>query len=171
MGRGRGRFGLLGAILGVALVLAGCGTESHENRPRPPVPVAVTVSISERGVLLQPSRIGFSGEPGTNISQNEDVEEPEANPKAPLPVTFTISNVTGRRTALLVNGTGEVDEKSPCPVIACSQEIVPGGTSELKTSLDSGGYRISAEDIANGKAVPFEVGPNRTSSQQDLLLP
>jgi hypothetical protein len=171
MGGGRGRSGPLAAILVLALAVAGCGTESHENRPRPPVPVAVTVSISPGGVLLQPSEVGSPGESGTNISQNEGLKPTEADPKAPLPVTFTVSNISEQRTALLVSGAGEVDEKSPCPVIACSAEIVPGGTGELRTSLDTGDYQISARHIAGGKPVPFSVGPNRPSSQQDLLLP
>jgi hypothetical protein len=171
MGGGRGRSGLLAAILGLALVVAGCGTESHENRPRPPVPVPVTVSISPGGVLLQPSGVGSASEPGTNISQNEGLQATEANPKAPLLVTFTVSNITNQRTALLVSDAGEVDEKSPCPVIACSEEIVPGGTGELRASLDTGNYQVSARNIAGGKPVRFSVGPNRPSSQQDLLLP
>jgi hypothetical protein len=170
MGRGRRRAGPLGATLVLVLVVSGCGAEERDQHSRPPQPVAVTISISPDGVLVQPSKVGTASEQATNISQNEGVEKPEANPKAPLPVTFTISNITNHRTALLVSGA-EAGEESACPVTACSEEIVPGGTGELKTALDTGSYEISARDIAGGKGAPFSVGPNRPSSQQDLLLP
>jgi hypothetical protein len=161
MGRGRGRSRLLGAVSALAIVVAGCGTDSHENRPRPPQPVAVTVSISERGVLIQPTEIGVSGAGAADLTQNEGVEQPEANPNEPLPVTFTISNLTGHRTKLEFNGPTEVS----------SDQIVPNGTGELRTDLDTGDYQVSAAEVANGKTSPFSVGAERPSSQQDLLLP
>jgi hypothetical protein len=163
---------LLGAALALALVIAGCGAEERESHNRPPQPVSVTVSISGHGVLIQPARVGFKGEKTTNISQNETTPEPQANRKQPLPVTFTISNLTEHGTALLVVSPGaEQGEKSNCDVTACSNQITPGGTGELKTALDAGEYQISARDIAGGKPVQFSVGPERPSSQQDLLLP
>jgi hypothetical protein len=172
MGRGRRRSALLGALLALVPVLAACGAEEREVHNRPPQPVAVTVSLSERGVLVQPSRIGFRGQSGTNISQNEDVAQPQANRKAPLPVIFTVANLTDRDATLLIEGPSpEEADESPCPVTACSDPIVAQGTGDLKTSLPTGQYRISVRNIANGRAVPFSVGPDRPSSQQDLLLP
>lgn len=161
MGRGRGRSWLLGAVSVLALGVAGCGAEDHENRPRPPEPLAVSVSISQRGVLIQPERIGVAGATAANLTQNEGVAEPEDNPKEPLPVTFTISNITNHQTALELDGPTEVS----------SDPIVPQGTGELRTELETGDYRVSASDIANGKSSPLSVGPDRPSSQQDLLLP
>ena len=76
------------------------------------------------------------------------------------PTNFTIANLGDRDVVLAIDG----------PTVAQSDEVPPGGTGTLKTELVSGDYRASAE---GGDAAPFnfQVGPERPSAQDELLLP
>ena len=76
------------------------------------------------------------------------------------PTNFTIANLGDRDVVLAIDG----------PTVAQSDEVPPGGTGTLKTELVSGDYRASAE---GADAVPFnfQVGPERPSAQDELLLP
>jgi hypothetical protein len=74
--------------------------------------------------------------------------------------TITISNQTGEPTKLLLEG----------PTDQSSSEIVAQGTADMKLNLEQGDYQVSAED-SNARETQLEVGPERPSSQNDLLLP
>jgi hypothetical protein len=56
------------------------------------------------------------------------------------------------------------------PTEAESEEIPARGNNSLKTQLETGTYQASANGV---EATPFsfEVGPERESGQNDLLLP
>jgi hypothetical protein len=56
------------------------------------------------------------------------------------------------------------------PTVAESDQVAPGGTATLKTELVTGSYRAAAEGT---EATPFnfEVGPERPSAKDELLLP
>ncbi|MGH2956171.1 MAG: hypothetical protein ACRDL6_04160 [Solirubrobacterales bacterium] len=75
-------------------------------------------------------------------------------------VNFTIANFYTEPTVLEISGPTEVSSK----------EVPPGGNTILKAEMTSGEYEASADDV---KAFPFnfEVGPERESGQDDLLLP
>ena len=49
--------------------------------------------------------------------------------------------------------------------------LVANGNNSMLASLPTGEYKVSAADIPSAKAVSFTVGPYRSSSQNDLLLP
>ena len=165
MGRGRrrsARLAIPGAlVVGLGLLGAGCGSESHPNVPRPPVAAEVTVAITDDRLSVSPDRIAFEGEGTTDISQNEQVVEPDADPDQPLLVNFTIANTTRRPTKLVLTGPEEAE----------SNEITANGTTQLRTVLQTGSYRVRAPGVPRALPVAFAVGPERKSAQSDLLLP
>ena len=165
MGRGRGKPALaitLGAIA-FGLPLAGCGAEDHPNDPRPPTAIEVSVNISDKALTVSPSRIAYAGSGGQNISQNENEPEPTLR-DGPQTVNFTVSNTTGFDTELEVEGAGARGTESGPPIVA-------NGVGTFKVALETGDYLLSAADIPAATAARFSVGPDRVSSQNDLLLP
>jgi len=76
------------------------------------------------------------------------------------PVNFTIANLADADAAVAIDG----------PSVAVSQEVPPGGTTTLQAELVSGQYRASVEG-AGADPFDFEVGPERESAQDELLLP
>lgn len=75
-------------------------------------------------------------------------------------VNFTIANLGDTEAAIAIDG----------PTTAESDEVAPGGTTILKTEVSTGDYEAEA---LGTEASPFrfEVGPERESAQDDLLLP
>ena len=74
--------------------------------------------------------------------------------------TITISNQTNDPTKLLLEG----------PTDQSSSEIVAQGTGDMKLNLEQGDYTVSAAD-SSARDTKLAVGPERKSSQNDLLLP
>jgi hypothetical protein len=164
MGRGSARPGLAYAIgaLVLALSLTACGAEEHENDPRPPIATEVTVSISDEQVNAQPAVVGVTGKDSSQpVSQNEGVENPTLDSSTELNVVFTIANLTDTDSRLEIKG----------PKDDSSTLIVGNGTARYEVALPTGEYLISAADIPGAAAARFTVGPDRVSSQNDLLLP
>ena len=54
---------------------------------------------------------------------------------------------------------------------ASSGTLQPGSVTTIKTSLKQGNYQAVAGGAANIRAGKVNVGPERKSSQNDLLLP
>jgi hypothetical protein len=77
-------------------------------------------------------------------------------------VIVTISNQTDEPTRLTLEGPGE-------PVT--SSEIPPGATGSIKTTLEEGDYEAAAGAEIGIKPADLEVGPERETSQNDLLQP
>ena len=55
------------------------------------------------------------------------------------------------------------------PTDESSDEIVAGGTGSLKVALEEGDYQVS--DGEGARVTSSTVGPERESSQNELLLP
>lgn len=72
---------------------------------------------------------------------------------------ITISNQTGDPARLVLEG----------PTDQSSAEIVPNGTGAVKLTLKEGDYAVS--DGNGGRNSKLTVGPERASSQNELLLP
>src|SRR3954469_5302229 len=163
MGRGRGKPAIACALgtLAVALVAARCGKQEHANDPRPPTPTEVTVSISQKEVSAQPAAIGVAGKNQQALSQNEGQKNPKISSNTPLDVVFTIANLTDVDTHLEIQG----------PKDGTSGLRVAGGSRQYQVSLPAGNFLVSAGDIPGAVAAHLSVGPDRTSSQNDLLLP
>jgi hypothetical protein len=162
MGRGRGRFLAAGcALVALGLASAGCGAEENVNDPRPQPPTRVSVTVTPRAITVQPARIAIGPEPTQQIPQNQHAAQPQVRSKAPLDVVFVSANLTDFDSRLEVRG----------PKTVRSEALVANGNNSTLTSLPTGVYRVSAADVPGAKPVKFTVGPYRTSSENDLLLP
>lgn len=170
MGRWRGRrlgaearaTGLVLACVAGALAISGCGTEEHTNNPRPQPPTRVSVAINDGAVIVQPRRIAIGPEPRQQIPQNQHAGQPPVRSDAPLDVVLVAANLTDIDSKLEVRGRRAE---------ATSRALVANGNISLQTSLPTGIYRVSAADIPSAKPGRLVVGPYRTSSENDVLLP
>jgi hypothetical protein len=150
------------ALGAIALLGAGCGAETHVNDPRPQPPTRVSVAVSDGQVTVQPPRIAIGSEPTQQLPQNQHVKQPPVRSDAPLDVVFVAANLTPVDSHLLVRGSGR-DLTSP-PLYA-------NNNVTLQASLPTGIYRVSAADLPSAKPAKLVVGPYRTSSENDVLLP
>ncbi len=75
-------------------------------------------------------------------------------------VNFTAANLTNQTGSFAIHG----------PVDADSGEFGPGDTQTLKVQVKSGSYEASTDGISV-RPFSFTVGPERPSSQNQLLLP
>jgi hypothetical protein len=75
-------------------------------------------------------------------------------------VNFTIANLTMKPGTLAIHG----------PVDANTQEIPPAGTETIKVDMKTGSYEASVSGLVVAP-FNFNVGPERPSGQNDLLLP
>ncbi len=162
MGSGRGRAFAAGCVVvALGLVAAGCGAEEHPNEPRPQPPTRVSITVTPKTITVQPRRIAFGPEPSQQIPQNQHAAQPQVKSKAPVDVVFVSANLTDFDSKLEVRGPKNVK----------SDALVANGNNSLLASLPTGVYRVSAADIPGAKPVRFTVGPYRSSSENDLLLP
>ena len=119
------------------------------------------MSITDSTISAQPGRVG-EGSKNAALTQN-DVDQPEADPKAPLVVNFTTVNTTTTDTTLEIRGAGGFEKRSG-PIVAT-------GNNVFKVALPNGHYTLEAADLPGAKPAPFFVGSARVSAQNDLLLP
>lgn len=75
-------------------------------------------------------------------------------------VNFTIANLGDVPASIAIDG----------PTVAESVEVAPAGTTQLKTEVVTGDYEATAEG-SEAEPFDFEVGPERPSAQDELLLP
>jgi len=145
-----------------ALAVAGCGATERTTEARPQPPTRVSVTVSGDAVSVQPRRIAFGPEPTQQIPQNQHARQPPVRSKAPLDVVLVAANLTQTDSHPQVRGSG---------TSATSQPLVPSGNVTLQTSLPTGVYRVSAAGIPGAKPAKLEIGPYRSSSDNDVLLP
>lgn len=162
MGSGRGRVLAAGCVVvALGLASAGCGAEEHPNEARAQPPTRVSVTVTPKAITVQPPRIAIGPEPTQQIPQNQHAAQPQVRSKAPLDVVFVSANMTDFDSRLEIRGPKNIR----------SGPLVANGNGSMLTSLPTGKYTVSAADIPGAKAVDFTVGPYRSSSQNDLLLP
>jgi hypothetical protein len=161
MGRGRGRLAAGCALAALGLLAAGCGAEESANEPRPQPPTRVSVTITPRSITVQPPRIAIGPEPTQQIPQNQHAGQPPVRSKRPLDVVLVTANLTDFDSKLELRG----------PKDFSSGPLVANGNGSLQATLPTGVYEVSAADIPSAKPVRFTVGPYRSSSQNDVLLP
>jgi hypothetical protein len=75
-------------------------------------------------------------------------------------VNFTVANLTDKTGSLAING----------PVDATSNDIGPGDADTIKVDMKTGSYEASVDGFA-ARPFSFNVGPERPSGQNDLMLP
>jgi len=161
MGLGGGRVAAICALAATALAIAGCGPEESVNEPRPQPPTRVSVTITAKSLTVQPQRIAIGPEPTQQLPQNQHAGQPPVRSNEPVDVVFVTANLTDFDSKLEVHGPKDVT----------SDALVANGNGSLQASLPTGVYRLSAADIPAAKAARFAVGPYRTSSRNDVLLP
>lgn len=143
------------------MLITGCGAEERTNDPRPQPPTRISVAITEDAVTVQPERIAVGPEPTQQIPQNEDVEQPQVRSNAPLTITLVAANLTDVDSKLRLLG----------PKDAASGLLVANGNGSLIAELSTGTYEIVASGLPSAKPAQLVVGPYRTSSENDILLP
>jgi hypothetical protein len=136
----------LGATIAVAGLVVGCGGgATHENKDRPPAPIVITASIGKSKVSVSPTSFGAG------------------------PITLVITNQTDRSQQITLESsdgpgsgqTGIRQETGP---------INPQDTASLAADVRRGSYQVHVR--GNGiRPAQLDVGAERPSSQQDLLLP
>ena len=111
----------------------------------------------------------------------------ENDPRPPVPVDVS-ANVTSDHVLVSPNKVGgglanfTVSNQSDSPVRftlvgpapqdnLATGEIPPGGVGNLKAPLHEGRYEVTAGGNSRIQPDTLEVGPERKSSQNDLLLP
>jgi hypothetical protein len=145
-----------------ALTAVGCGAESHPNQPRPQSPTRVSVTISETGVIVTPKAIAVGPEKSQQIPQNQDHPQPVRKTREPLNVVFVIANQTDHEALVEVrSGT----------TLLSSNKIPPRSPSTFSTQLETATYTVAAAGIPEEPTTKLVVGPVRTSSENDVLLP
>jgi hypothetical protein len=149
-------------LAALALSVAGCGAEEQVNDPRPQPPTRISVAISEDAITVQPPRIAIGPEPTQQIPQNQHAGQPPVRSNAPLNVVLVAANLTDVDSRLEVRGSGKDLSSEP---------LYANANVTLQAILPSGVYRVSAADIPGAKPATLVVGPYRSSSKNDLLLP
>jgi hypothetical protein len=150
------------ALALTASIAAGCGAEEHVNNPRPQPPTRVSVAVSDGAVTVQPPRIAIGPEPTRQLPQNQHAKQPPVRSDAPLNVVFVAANLTPVDSHLQVRGSGKDLTSKP---------LYAGNNVTLQAILPTGIYRVSAADLPSAKPARLVVGPYRTSSENDVLLP
>ena len=129
-------------FLGAALLASGCGGDDFENERRPAVPIELTGVIQERGVTVSPAKEGAG------------------------PFVITISNQTDDAHTVTLEGTSVEERVGP---------IQPQDTATIQKTLAQGKYEVRAgSEQAVKKEIPaaeLDIGPDRDSSNDELLLP
>lgn len=137
------------AVLGSAIAVAaivGCGDDSdYKNTARPPAPILITAHIGKNRVSVDPPTFGAG------------------------PITVVITNQTDRSQQITLESSDEAGSSS----IGTKQEtgpINPQDTASLAANVKEGSYvlHVGGDDI---RGATLDVGAERESSQQDLLLP
>lgn len=153
---------LIYVLVALALLGTGCGVEEHANEPRPQPSTRVSVAVSEDEITVQPGRIAIGPEPAQQIPQNVDADQPRVRSNAPVEVVLVAANLTDVDSRLELRGPG---------ANATSKPLVANGAIALQAQLPTGVYSVRAADIPGAKPGRLVVGPYRTSSENDLLLP
>jgi len=79
-------------------------------------------------------------------------------------IEFTVSNQSEDPIRLTLVGPAPQDDQS-------SAEVPPGSVGSLKAALTEGDYEANAGERSDARPAQLTVGPERPSSQNELLLP
>jgi hypothetical protein len=136
------------------------------SRRRGRVLVAMAVALVVALLVAACGRDDFENEPRPPVPIEVTVKigdgEVVVSPKefgAGL-VNFDIANFEDTAATFSIEG----------PTEAVSNEIPARGNNSLQTQVETGTYQASADGV-EARPFSFEVGPERESGQNDLLLP
>jgi hypothetical protein len=119
---------------------------------------------------------------GATACGADDEPASEPRPPAPIEITASIKDRTvdvspGEVGAGMANFTISNQSRDSArlvlagPTEDATADIAPGMTANLKTNLEPGTYEVSAGEGTRPRPDRLEVGPERPSSQNELLLP
>src|SRR4051795_2316964 len=133
---------LSGGVLITGLVV-GCGGSDFKNKPRPPVPIELTGVITDKNITVSPAKFGAG------------------------PITLIVSNQTQESHTVTLEGAPLQSKATPKQTVG---PINPLDTASIQQSLPQGKFlvKVSSSPI---KPATLVVGPKRSSSSNDLLLP
>lgn len=152
----------IGALIGTAALLVGCGESRHANDQRPQVSTRVSVTISPSQVIVQPLKIAMGPEKFQQSPQNQNYPQPPLkNSRGPLDVTFVAANQTSSDVQLEIRGARSMD----------SETVFSRGPASFQVDLPTGNYTITAVGLPEARPAHLKVGPYRASSQNDVLTP
>ncbi|HEU4703419.1 MAG TPA: hypothetical protein VFS37_13130 [Conexibacter sp.] len=137
---------LSAALLALAAVGTGCGSDDadYANADRPPAPVAISIALTGDRIGVSPARVGAG------------------------PVLLLIANESGRSRDVTLTAAGGA--RSCVPDDASSGPINPEDAARISLSLVEGACEVGVAD-GTIRPVRLTVGPERESAQQDLLQP
>jgi hypothetical protein len=129
------------------LALAACGSDepARTNELRPPAPIFINASVTPSRVTLSPSRFGAG------------------------PVTIVVANLTGASQRVTF-ASDTLSGESGAPVRQTTAPINPNDTATIQAEAEPGNYIVKVAGDAIAPA-DITVGPERRSSQNDLMLP
>lgn len=134
------------AAIAASLAVSGCGDDTtYENRDRPPMPIVITANIAKDKVSVSPTRFGAG------------------------PISLVVTNQTDRSQQLTLETVDEPGGET-AGIRQNTGPINPRDTAELKADIAEGTYtvHVGGDDIS---PATIDVGRERKSSQQDLMLP
>ena len=107
----------------LAIALAGCGGgKDFANKPRPPVPLQLTGVITKQKLTISPNKVGAG------------------------PVVITVSNQSGQKRMLTLDGNGIQESVGP---------IDPLDTGQLQKILRALQVLFGAEGLEDADEFPF----------------
>jgi hypothetical protein len=133
----------VGTVAIAAALVAGCGGSDFKDKPRPAVPLQLTGVIQNARLTISPARHLGAG-----------------------PFVITIANQTDATHPVTLEG-GQIDSEVG--------SVAPNDTIQIRKTLDPGTYQVRAGSSAavtkEIEPATLDIGPQRSDSNNDLLLP
>jgi len=136
----------LGTAAVAAVAVAGCGSDSdYKNTDRPPAPIVITAFIAKDKISVSPTKFGAG------------------------PIQLKVVNSTDRSQSVTLE-TADEPGSAAAGVRQVTGPINPNDNATLAANVREGTYsvHVSGDDI---RAATLNVGAERQTSQQDLMLP
>ena len=136
----------LGTAAVAAIVAAGCGDDSdYKNTNRPPAPIVITAYIAKDKISVSPTNFGAG------------------------PIQLKVVNSTDRSQSVTLE-TADKPGSDAAGVRQVTGPINPNDNATLSATVRQGTYsvHVGGDDI---RAATLDVGQERPTSQQDLMLP
>jgi len=134
---------LSGGVLITGLV-AGCGGSDFKNKPRPPVPIELTGVITDKNITVSPAKFGAG------------------------PITLIVSNQTQESHTVTLEGAPLQNKATPTQTVG---PINPLDTANIQQNLPEGKFVVKVSSSSPIKPATLIVGPKRSTSSNDVLLP
>jgi hypothetical protein len=136
----------LGTAAVAAVAVSACGSDSdYKNTDRLPAPIVITAFIAKDKISVSPTKFGAG------------------------PIQLKVVNSTDRSQSVTLE-TADDPGSAAAGVRQVTGPINPNDNATLSANVREGTYsvHVSGDDI---RAATLDVGEQRPTSQQDLMLP